>query len=66
TNIVAERLIPIESMAFKPAAHDGWDAPRSEDIDLSRVQLMRITTYEDGPRSPGDIRAVTPASHNYR
>ncbi len=69
TNIIAERLTAIENMAFrtfKPAAHDGWETPRDEEVDLSRVQLMRITTDEDGPRSPADIRAVTPDSHNYR
>jgi len=66
TNIIAERLIPIESMNFgRPDSHDGWDVPHNEEVDLSRVQLMRITTYEDGPRSPADIRAVTPNSHNY-
>ena len=67
TNIIAERLIPIESMNFgRPDSHDGWDVPQNEEVDLSRDQLMRITTYEDGPRSPADIRAVTPNSHNYR
>jgi len=69
TNIIAERLIPIENLAFrtfKPAAHDGWETPRDEEADLSRVQLMRIAADEDGPRSPADIRAVTPDSHNYR
>ncbi|MDQ3442777.1 MAG: DNA polymerase III subunit alpha [Chloroflexota bacterium] len=67
TNIVAERLIPMESMTFRGAAsHDGWEASRDEEVDLSRVQLMRITAYEDGPRSPADLRAVTPDSHNYR
>jgi error-prone DNA polymerase len=67
TNIIAERLIPIENMSFgKPDSHNGWDTPHSEDVDLTRVQLMRITTYEDGPRSSADIRAVTPDSHNYR
>jgi DNA polymerase III alpha subunit len=66
TNIIAERLIPIENMNFgRPDSHDGWDKPQSEEVDLSRVQLMRITTWEDGPRSPADIRAVTPNSHNY-
>jgi error-prone DNA polymerase len=66
TNIIAERLIPIESMSFSPPeSHNGWDVPQSEEVDLSRVQLMRIVTYEDGPRSPADIRAVTPNSHNY-
>ncbi len=66
TNIIAERLIPIENMNFgRPDSHDGWDKPHSEEVDLSRVQLMRITTWDDGPRSPADIRAVTPNSHNY-
>jgi len=67
TNIIAERLIPIERMSFGGAdAHNGWDVPRTNDVDLSRVQLMRATTYEDGPRSPADLRAVTPDAHNYR
>jgi error-prone DNA polymerase len=64
-NIIAERLIPIENLTFTSASHDGWEAPRDE-VDLSRVQLMRIVADEDGPRSLADIRAVAPDSHNYR
>jgi len=65
-NIIAERLIPLESMRFAdPGTHNGWEAP-NDDADLSRVQLMRITTNADGVPTHANIRAVTPEAHNYR
>ena len=66
-NIIAERLLPLENHgAVTPPAHNGWDIPPTDDIDLSRVQLMRITHIEDPQPTTADIRALAPDAHNYR
>jgi error-prone DNA polymerase len=66
-NIIAERLLPLENHgAATPPSHDGWDIPPTDDVDLSRVQLMRITHIEDPQPTTADIRALAPDAHNYR
>lgn len=69
-NIIAERLLSLEGMGTGMPAHNGWDLPPTDDVDLGRVQLMRGSVdndpQEDDPLSIADIRAVGPVSHNYR
>jgi error-prone DNA polymerase len=66
-NIIAERLLPLENHgAAIPPAHNGWDIPPTDDVDLSRIQLMRITHIEDPQPTTADIRSLAPDSHNYR
>ncbi len=66
-NIIAERLIPLESLQFDtiPDAHNGWEQPGDE-AEITSLQLTRATPLEDTIVSEADIRAVAPASHNYR
>lgn len=64
-NIIAERLLPLDSLGSSPPAHNGWDIPPTDDVDLRHVELMRIPA-PSGPQSAAEIRAVSPASHNYR
>jgi error-prone DNA polymerase len=68
-NVVAHRVQPIENVTFaRPEMREGWDIPPTQHADPERIQLVRLTAAspDDGPRTPADIRALAPASHNYR
>jgi error-prone DNA polymerase len=66
-NIVAERLLPLENLGgATPPSHNGWDIPPTADVDLSRVQLMRIVPHAEATLTSVDISSITPEAHNYR
>src|SRR5690606_21091298 len=61
-NIIAERLLSLEGMGTNLPAHNGWDIPPTDDVDLGRVQLMREqvgngSQDDDDLVSIADIRA---------
>jgi error-prone DNA polymerase len=66
-NIVAERLHPMENITFaSPNADKGWEEPSTQPANPERIQLVRLTGSADGAKNDVNIRAIVPASHNYR
>jgi len=66
-NIIAERLHPLENMTFEtPNADKGWEEIAGQPVDPNRIQLVRLTEPEEGPRNHAELRAIAPSSHNYR
>ena len=70
-NLIAERLLSLEGMGATLPAHNGWDIPPTDEVDLSRVRLVRMPAPsepagEDDALTIADIRSVSPVSHNYR
>lgn len=66
-NIIADRLHPIENLPFEMTSTDkDPEETANQSVDPNRIQLIRLTGSEEGPRNVADIRAIAPSSHNYR
>ncbi len=66
-NIVAERLHSMENISFEtPGADKEWEEPSTQSANPARIQLVRLNGSPDGPKNDLKLRAIAPASHNYR